>query len=397
MKKSIITLAVLVMAFGNVSFAQSKAELKSIATQNVLKHFGVRDESMLVPESAEWSTTIGDKYRTTYTYDEYENYRIEEFTEINEGDGWTDFSLVTYEYGFYGNVLESVVMVASDNGWQNESRASYSYDGNMLKEVIVQEWEDGDWENEEKQVYDYSGLVITVLYWDWNGSNWASNELYTYTYSDGGMELLKQYMQGGAWQNDEKDLYTFDFTGRVVEIVEQDWNNSSWVNDERTTYVYEGDVYTAKTIEGWDGSYWINQYRFEYEYDGNGNATHGESFWFAGVNYYPVDGDIEMPYAYSEMQDVYYGGIVDVKYIDLTGVEENTPAVSFNVYPVPAENEIQIQAEGFQKAEIFTLTGQMLLESVRNTIDVSGLATGIYMLKVYDQTGNSAMQKFVVK
>ena len=84
-------------------------------------------------------------------------------------------------------------------------------------------------------------------------------------------------------------------------------------------------------------------------------------------------------------------------YVDITGVNENAQTVSFKVYPVPAENEIQIQVEGFQKAEIFTLTGQMLLESEQNSMNVSGLAAGVYLLKVYDQTGNSATQKLVVK
>ena len=83
-------------------------------------------------------------------------------------------------------------------------------------------------------------------------------------------------------------------------------------------------------------------------------------------------------------------------YVDPTSVNEST-SVNFKVYPVPAENEIQIQAEGFQKAEIFTLTGQMLMESEQNSVNVSSLASGIYMLKVYDQTGNSATQKLVVK
>ena len=45
MKKTIFTLAVLVMAFGNVGFAQRNANLKSNVTANVLKHYGVRDET----------------------------------------------------------------------------------------------------------------------------------------------------------------------------------------------------------------------------------------------------------------------------------------------------------------------------------------------------------------
>ena len=111
----------------------------------------------------------------------------------------------------------------------------------------------------------------------------------------------------------------------------------------------------------------------------------------------PGDGDIEMAYGYSSNSVSFYGYEVNMTYVDITGVNENAQAVSFKVYPVPAENEIQIQAEGFQKAEIFSLTGQMLIESEQSSVNVNDLATGVYLLKVYDQTGNSATQKLVVK
>ena len=123
----------------------------------------------------------------------------------------------------------------------------------------------------------------------------------------------------------------------------------------------------------------------------------GKSFVNDDGNWVPGDGDLEMSYGFNANMEYFYGIEAEMSYVDLTSVNENAQAVSFEVYPVPAENEIQIQAEGFQKAEIFTLTGQMLMESEQNTIDVSSLATGIYMLKVYDQTGSSAMQKLVVK
>ena len=182
MKKGLFTLLILVMAFGNVGLAQHKANLKSIAKQKVLKQYGVRDETTMVPEIATWETTFGEQYRTVYTYDEYDYYLIEEHTKINEGDGWMDYYMITYEYDFNGNVLEALAMSAYETGeMENEARASYTYDGDLLSEVVYQEWEDGDWVNETKEVYNYSGDVSTVLYWDWNGTNWTSDELYTYT------------------------------------------------------------------------------------------------------------------------------------------------------------------------------------------------------------------------
>ena len=80
MRKVIITLAVLVMAFGNVGFAQRNTPLKSNANAKVLKHYGVRDETTVVPQTATWHTFDGEKYRTTYTYDEYDYCLIEEFS-----------------------------------------------------------------------------------------------------------------------------------------------------------------------------------------------------------------------------------------------------------------------------------------------------------------------------
>ena len=67
------------------------------------------------------------------------------------------------------------------------------------------------------------------------------------------------------------------------------------------------------------------------------------------------------------------------------------------VYPIPAENEIQIQAEGFQKAEIYSLTGQKLMESQSEKMNVGALSSGIYLLKVFDRAGNAETQKLMVK
>jgi hypothetical protein len=85
-----------------------------------------------------------------------------------------------------------------------------------------------------------------------------------------------------------------------------------------------------------------------------------------------------------------------VEYVDLTSVDENA-AAKFMVYPIPAENEIQIQAEGFQKAEIYSLTGQKLMESQSEKMNVGALSSGIYLLKVFDRAGNAETQKLMVK
>lgn len=396
MKKGLFTLAVLVMAFGNVSFAQHKANLKSNATQQVLKHYGVRDESSIVPEIATWETTDGEKYRTVYTYDEYDYYLIEEYTKVDEGDGWVDFSMIMYEYDFNGNVLEAVAMSVDDSGvMENDSRASFTYDGDQLSEVVYQEWENGAWLNETKEVYNYSGDVTTVLYWDWNGNNWSSDELWTYTRTDNTIELVMQYMQGGAWQNMERCTYTLDFDDNILEILVEFWvNNTMWEFHQKNVYHYNGGVYTSMTVEV-DNGLVVQQYDYSYE---DGNATHGEcKIWTGGSQLVPGDGEIEMAYGFNYDKKTFYGSVVEMTYFDVTQVDENVQAANFKVYPVPAENEIQIQSESFQKAEIYSLTGQKMMESQQNNMNVSQLSSGLYIIKVYDLEGNCATQRFVVK
>ncbi len=396
MNKALFTLAILVMAFGNVSFAQSKANLESKATATVLQHYGVRDATTMVPQTATWRSVLGDQYRTTYNYDEYDYYLIEALTEVKTDDNWLNFIQLTYEYDFDGNVLEMLLRSYVNGTWMNEDKASYTYEDAMLREIIIQEYVDGTWINEIKEDYTYLGNVTTVLYWSWNGNNWTTEELYTYTKEGNSIELIIQYMQGGAWQNDEKQVFTLDFDERIVEIMEQDWVNNTWVNEEQTVYNYEGAVFTSKFVNEWNGSAWADHYRYVYEYDDKGNAIQGECFGMVNNEWNYADGDIEMAYGYSEVSNEYFGSHVDVEYVDLTVVDDNA-TVNFKAYPVPAENELIIQVEGFQKAEIYSVTGQKLIESSRSRMDVGTLGRGVYLLKVYDQAGVAGAQRIVVK
>lgn len=397
MKKVIIALAVFVMAFGNTSFAQRKVDLKMNPTKNVLNHYGLRDESTLVPQTASWETTDGEEYRTTYTYDEYDFYLIEEMTKVNVGPDWEYFYRITYGYDFAGNVIEMLGELNMGDGWENDAYATFTYDGEELSEVVYQNW-DGTWVNDTKEVYNYNGDMTTVLYWDWNGNNWASDELYTYTRSGNTIELLMQYMQGGAWQNEEKQIMTLNFDGKVEEIIDQDWSGNTWVNDERTTYGYDGgDVFAVKDIDVWTGADWANEYHFIYEYDENGNAKYGECYYVDGGNLFNADNDIEMAYGYGAASNEYYGWRVEVEYVDLTSVEDNISISSFMVYPVPAHGEVFIEADGFQKAEVYSVTGQKLMESLSEKMNVSSLSQGVYLLKVYDREGNSQTQRIIVK
>ena len=397
MKKAFFTLAVLVMAFGNMGFAQSKVELKSKATEMVFKQYGLTRQSYIVPQQANYYESDGTQHRTTYYYDESELTLTEEITETY-WDFWQNDSRITYEYDFYGNVFEMLGQEWDGSDWEDAMRVSYTYDGDVIMEDVYQMYVDGQWVNLIKEVYNYNGDQWTVLVWEWNGTTWASSVLNTFTREGTTIVHLMQYMEGGAWQNDEMYTYTLDFDENIVEILWQEWEDPEWVNFEKTTYVYDGGVYTEQNVQMWDDDDWMDNYRYTFEYDALGNAKHGNCFEYDGDDIWvPSDGDIDMAYDYNAETKSFYASDVDMVYVDLTNVNENAQGVNVKVYPVPAENELFIQTEDFQKAEIYSVTGQKLMESTIEKMNVSSLSQGVYLLKVYGQSGKTETQRIVVK
>jgi ASPIC/UnbV protein/type IX secretion system substrate protein/VCBS repeat protein len=82
----------------------------------------------------------------------------------------------------------------------------------------------------------------------------------------------------------------------------------------------------------------------------------------------------------------------------LTVTEAESDA--FVIYPNPANDIINIKSKSnaaIIKAEIFDLTGKLILkkESVNNTIPVSTLSSGTYIMKVLDVNGRQYTHKFV--
>ena len=399
MRKVFVTLAVLVMAFGNVGFAQRTTDLKSKVAERVFKQFGPNRESDVVPQQAIYNVLDAAQYRTTYYYDESDYTLTEEIEESYSGGSWTNVTRIAYEYGFYGNVMEMLSQMWMDGDWMDVMRATFDYDGGEVSEVIYQIYMGGTWVNQMKEVYNYNGDQWTMLTWNWNGSTWSSDHLYTYTRGVDVIEVLIQYMEGGAWQNESMEIITLDFDENVTEILLKEWSLGSlvWENAEKMTYIYDGGVYTDQYHQSWDGANWQNEYHYVFDYDEMGNAKHGACYAFGGYDWAPANGNIDMAFDYNADTKSFYGSDVEMTYVDLTSLKENDPTFSFVVYPVPAHDEIYIEAEGFQKAEVYNLMGQKLMESLRDRMNVSNLSSGLYVMKVYDRGGGCATQRFVVK
>ena len=396
MKKLIFTLAIAMMVFGSGNVFAQRSDRMAKAKAFAQQRFQKSDESLYEPVSANYTDTEGN-YQVTYSYDEYDYYLLEELTQERVNGNWVNYELVTYEYDWMGNPSMILTQEWENGAWVNESIQNCTYnDDGTPDELITQEWENGTWVNEGKENYTYSNNVTSILYSGWNGV-WNADELITITYSMDGYEMVEQYMQQGAWQNEARILVSYNDDFNIAVEIVQEWEDNSWVNVMRMTYNYDGLVYTSVVYDVWTGD-WGEMAKTEYAYDNNGNATQGVVYllingeWMSGFST-----DIIMPYAYNEKSKNFEASEVTVVYADIIlSTNEMTQNTAFNLYPNPTTDMISVDGEGFEKAEIYNIAGQKVMESSNALIDVKALQAGIYMVKVFGN-GSSEMLRVVVK
>jgi hypothetical protein len=74
---------------------------------------------------------------------------------------------------------------------------------------------------------------------------------------------------------------------------------------------------------------------------------------------------------------------------------------TFNIFPNPTSGNITIEGAGLCRIEIYDLQGRILLEQKaesgkQNKIDVSNFQTGVYLVKMYSETNESAVKRLVL-
>ena len=76
------------------------------------------------------------------------------------------------------------------------------------------------------------------------------------------------------------------------------------------------------------------------------------------------------------------------------GVSVSDPATPVSIYPNPATDVVTVRAEALREVSLLDLNGRVLSTTAGSRIDVSGLAAGVYFLRVVTADG-VAMEKLV--
>ena len=140
----------------------------------------------------------------------------------------------------------------------------------------------------------------------------------------------------------------------------------------------------------------------------------GASFitYFNGESWMNVQpDDIEYAHSYSmdftfeEGEVTAYIGTVDmgvIRYVFDIEETAGTPDIisqTLSIFPNPSSGLVTIYAgnEAIKKAELYSITGQKVMETASGTIDVSSLSSGIYIIKAETTNGKSLTAKVVRK
>ncbi|MDE6630603.1 MAG: T9SS type A sorting domain-containing protein, partial [Bacteroidales bacterium] len=107
--------------------------------------------------------------------------------------------------------------------------------------------------------------------------------------------------------------------------------------------------------------------------------------------------DYEVAFSETEIEAVFSGTPIP------TGVEETAPAGSLRIYPNPTRESLFVESsDEIYRAEVYSLGGMRLMElssasgALQVELNVSRLAEGMYLLKVFGKNGIS-IEKFLIK
>ncbi len=318
---------------------------------------------------------------------------LESYHSVSNAGGEIDDLIDSLYYDEHGNIIRIDFFQYYDNEWIFPSYITYTYDDNNHR-------------------------ITRTNYNDW-GSGFELQGIYTYTY-DGDLLTSYEMTLGGTLLM--RGTYSYDGNGLCTQLLEEyndAWGGTGWSNSALTTYTYdEAGNCTNETYSYWQNG-WVPDSSIDRLFDANGNCiqrekhTNGQVADRVTYSYdeactidhvlmpyhpepnYTWDQFANRPlrYAWETANDG--GQLVYVcdyifEYGDFEGVPQHEAPIADKmvVYPNPTQGEMTLSLEGLRRYEIIDMNGKNVLQGQangkRHTIDVSTLASGLYLVKAYN-------------
>ncbi|MDR2915272.1 MAG: T9SS type A sorting domain-containing protein [Tannerella sp.] len=278
-----------------------------------------------------------------------------------------------------------------DKSWQNASKSETIYGEN--KEVVISSVQNmTGWQKTSKveNVYGPEGRLAYSYSYSWNNNadDWFVDPSMRceWIYDESGRvtEYLKQHMNKatGEWNDyDTRILYSYDGEGNLKEEIYQSWNSESesWTSGGKYTYSKDSERKKVAMSYICVSDKWVFDGKTIYSYDEEGKLARCEYY---GNN---TDESLNAYCIYTYSESVGTPVVLETKDI--------------NVYPNPVVLSFELTVPDVfvgKIANLFDVSGKlvksMLISDEKTQVDVAGLSSGIYILKVSDKT-----KKLVIK
>lgn len=332
--------------------------------------------------------------KLTFQYDN--QYNITKLTTFMYG-----FTVSTAEY-FY-DAQNRCIRVIETSMMGDAEKIEYSYDDHgWVSEEKHFELEGNDWIEERKigYTYDNDGNIVKAIEQDYEDGIWVNDDMVDYYYQDGKLIREVESFWSDAWFEVSKAEFSYDSLGDLVEVLSFNLNDTNWEYNGKGVYTYDHNHNCVKEMDydfSWTLQDWDLYGVLEYTYDLSVPAS-----VIAGLNDSGLTG-MGINNMLLSVKEISYdeGQPTDTNefflyYSAASGVGEITGA-SLSLWPNPAHETLKVQAEGLQQVDLFTLDGKHIttVENGFESINVSALTAGCYLLKATLKDGSVSMMKFV--
>ena len=318
---------------------------------------------------------------------------LESYHSVSNAGGEIDDLIDSLYYDEHGNIIRIDFFQYYDNEWIFPSYITYTYDDNnhRITRTNYNDWGSG-FELQGIYTYSYDGDLLTSYEMTLGGMLLMRG---TYTYDANGhcTQCLEEYNDawgGTGWSNSALTTYTYDEAGNCTNETYSYWQNG-WVPDSSINRVFDANgncIQREKRSNGQVAD------RVTYSYDEACTINHVLMPYHSEPNYtWDQFANRPLRYAWETANDG--GQLVYVcdyifEYGDFEGVPQHEAPIADKmvVYPNPTQGEMTLSLEGLRRYEINDMNGKNVLQGQangkRHTIDVSTLASGLYLVKAYN-------------
>jgi hypothetical protein len=280
-----------------------------------------------------------DNTRTAYTYNA-NNLLETDLTEEWDGNAWVETYRSTYTYNGQGKMLTWLSEANTGGVWENISLYTYTYTGDILTELLTQNWDGSTWVNSFRSTYEYNtqGLVSIETHQMWLVGAWMNMSRSIETYNQNNLvEIsLDQSWDGGSWVDNRRYSYTYDGNNKLISALQENYDSGNWENSGLVLYTYDGDGNNSEVLmQDWVSGNWENMFRMlmSYQWTTDVETINPIASEYRLMNNYPNPFNPSTTIEFSISQP----GFVSLKVYDILGkeiatlVNEGVPAGSHNV------------------------------------------------------------------